>query len=151
MSPQGLALANSRIDSEPRNTKKGQNIQQFTFTCKFTGVINYICSRLKKNPYELAIVVSITTVCLLISLMLLSRDSNSLVYYADAVAHLVISRSIFDSLNPGFLQLGSAYLPLAHILLIPFVVNDFMFHTGLAGTIVSSISTAITAVWGLYQ
>ncbi|MDP9289619.1 MAG: phospholipid carrier-dependent glycosyltransferase [Thermoproteota archaeon] len=82
----------------------------------------------------------------LASYLLLLRNANSLVYYGDAVSHLVIARGLFDSIHPGLIQLGSVWLPMTHILLLPFVANDFLFHTGLAGTIVSSISTAITAV-----
>ena len=41
--------------------------------------------------------------------------------YGDAVAHLHIARRVFDSRTPRFSQLGSVWLPLPHILLIPFV------------------------------
>jgi hypothetical protein len=44
-----------------------------------------------------------------------------LLLYGDAVAHLHIARRIFDSSNPGFSQLGSVWLPLPHLLLLPFV------------------------------
>src|SRR5271157_3576646 len=40
-----------------------------------------------------------------------------LLLYGDAVAHLHIARRVFDSLTPGFRQLGSVWLPLPHILL----------------------------------
>ena len=35
---------------------------------------------------------------------------------------------------------------MTHLLLLPFVISNFLFHSALAGTIVSTISTAITAV-----
>ena len=37
-----------------------------------------------------------------------------LLLYGDAVAHLHIARRVFDSMNPGFRQLGSVWLPLPH-------------------------------------
>jgi hypothetical protein len=48
---------------------------------------------------------------------------RSLLLYGDAVAHLHIARRVFDSITPGFRQLGSVWLPLPHILLLPFVWN----------------------------
>lgn len=35
---------------------------------------------------------------------------------------------------------------MTHIMLLPLVANNFLFYTGLAGTIVSSIATSVTAV-----
>ena len=77
--------------------------------------------------------------------LLLMRDQHSLLHYADAVSHLVISRSVFDSINPGMGMMGGVWLPLGHLMLMPFVTSDFLFHTGLAGTIVSTLSIAVTA------
>ena len=58
---------------------------------------------------------------------------GTLLLYGDAVAHLHIARRVFDSLTPGFRQLGSVWLPLPHILLLPFVWNMTWWHNGLAG------------------
>jgi 4-amino-4-deoxy-L-arabinose transferase-like glycosyltransferase len=63
-----------------------------------------------------------------------------LLLYGDAVAHLHIARRIFDSLNPGFRQLGSVWLPLPHILLIPFVLNMKWWQNGMAGAVPSIVS-----------
>jgi hypothetical protein len=46
---------------------------------------------------------------------------GAMLNYGDAVAHLHIARRVFDSHQPRFTQLGSVWLPLPHILLIPFV------------------------------
>ena len=59
---------------------------------------------------------------------------------------MIISRRIFDSIIPGITQLGGVWLPMSHIMLAPFVANDLLFQTGLAGTFVSSISTGVTNV-----
>jgi hypothetical protein len=56
-------------------------------------------------------------------------------YYGDAQAHLSISRGIIDSRTPGYEQIGSVWLPVLHLLCLPMVRNDFLWSSGLAGTI----------------
>ena len=73
-----------------------------------------------------------------------------LLLYGDAVAHLHIARRIFDSLTPGYRQLGSVWLPLPHILLLPFVWNMSWWHTGLAGAMVS-IPSYVLGCAGIYR
>jgi hypothetical protein len=58
-----------------------------------------------------------------------------LLYYGDAQSHLNISRTIIDSRTPGYDQLGNVWLPVLHVICLPFVANDWLWHTGLAGTI----------------
>ncbi|MGA1995877.1 MAG: glycosyltransferase family 39 protein [Bryobacteraceae bacterium] len=60
-------------------------------------------------------------------------------YYGDAEAHLNIARRIFDSRTPGYDQLGSPWLPLPHLLMLPLVRVNAWWHNGLAGTIPSAI------------
>ena len=57
--------------------------------------------------------------------------------YSDTYAHLNMARKIFDNLTPGFEQLGGQWLPLLHILIAPFTLNNFLWHSGIAGAIVS--------------
>lgn len=66
--------------------------------------------------------------------------------YNDSLAHLNIARRMLDSLTPGFVQIGSVWLPLLHLLEFPFVSNTFLWHTGLAGTIVSNTSFIISSL-----
>ena len=54
--------------------------------------------------------------------------------YGDAVAHLGIARRIFDSHNPGLVQLGGVWLPLPHLLMLPLVQKMAWWQSGLAGT-----------------
>src|SRR5664279_1116972 len=56
-------------------------------------------------------------------------------YYGDAEAHLNTARRILDSRNPGYDQVGSPWLPVPHALMLPFVGNDRLWQSGLAGTI----------------
>ncbi len=58
-----------------------------------------------------------------------------ILYWGDAVAHLNNSRSILDSRVPGFDQIGTVWLPSLHLLTLPFVQNDWLWTTGLAGTL----------------
>ena len=44
--------------------------------------------------------------------------------YGDAVAHINIARRVFDSKTPGLLQLGTVWLPLPHLLILPFIVSQ---------------------------
>ena len=66
-----------------------------------------------------------------------------ILYYGDAAAHLNISRSIIDSRTPGYDQLGTVWLPLLHVLCLPFVINDWLWSTGLAGTLPVAICFVI--------
>jgi hypothetical protein len=73
-----------------------------------------------------------------------------LLLYGDAVAHLHIARRVFDSLNPGFRQLGSVWLPFPHLLMIPFVQRMGWWQSGLAGAI-PSIGCYILGCIGVYR
>ncbi|OHA93834.1 MAG: hypothetical protein A3E02_01005 [Candidatus Zambryskibacteria bacterium RIFCSPHIGHO2_12_FULL_38_34] len=70
-----------------------------------------------------------------------------IIAYGDAESHLNIAKRVVDSLTPGFAQLGGIWLPLPHIFLIPFVYFDFLWKTGLAGSIVSGIAFIISALY----
>ncbi len=58
-------------------------------------------------------------------------------YFGDAEAHLNIARRIVDSRTPGIDQFGTAWLPLPHALMLPFVRNDDWWRSGLAGAVPS--------------
>src|SRR5579871_2137652 len=60
-------------------------------------------------------------------------------YYGDAEAHLNIARRILDSRTPGYDELGTVWLPLPHLLMLPFAANDALWRTGLAGAIPSAL------------
>ena len=60
---------------------------------------------------------------------------GSLLYYGDALAHLNIARRIVDSRTAGLDQIGTVWLPLPHLLMLPFAGNDYLWRTGLAGAI----------------
>jgi hypothetical protein len=62
---------------------------------------------------------------------------GQLLWFGDALAHLNIARRILDSRTPGWAQVGTTWLPLPHLLMLPFARIDWLWHTGLAGSIVS--------------
>ena len=65
---------------------------------------------------------------------------GAILLYGDAVAHIHIARRVFDSRTPGLFQLGTVWLPLPHLLDIPFIVNDRLWRTGLGASIPSMIA-----------
>jgi hypothetical protein len=75
---------------------------------------------------------------------------DALLNYGDAEAHLHIARRVIDSHRPGLSQLGSVWLPLPHLLLIPFVAVFTWWKNGVAGTIPSAI-VWLASCWGLYR
>jgi hypothetical protein len=64
--------------------------------------------------------------------------------YGDGLAHMEGARRIFDSMTPGYEEIGSVWLPLYHLLCAPLARNDFLWRTGLAGGLVSSAAFAVT-------
>jgi hypothetical protein len=70
--------------------------------------------------------------------------------YGDAASHLQIARRVIDSPTAGFAQLGSVWLPLQHLLMLPLVWITPLFYTGIAGSVVSMVSYVIACVF-LYK
>jgi hypothetical protein len=75
---------------------------------------------------------------------------GALINYGDAVAHLHIARRVFDCQQPRFSQLGSVWLPLPHVLLIPFVQVYSWWTNGLAGVVPSTLAY-LAACAGIYR
>ncbi len=66
--------------------------------------------------------------------------------YNDARSHLDIGRRVVEGLKTGIAQLGSVWLPLNHVLMIPTIWNDWWWHSGLSGAIQNMISFVATGV-----
>jgi hypothetical protein len=91
-------------------------------------------SKLPASARELAaVILSLTILIAAFALYLLQH--GYILYWGDAQAHLNNSRSILDSRFPGFDQIGTVWLPSLHLLALPFVQNNWLWSTGLAGTI----------------
>ncbi|HMH12419.1 MAG TPA: hypothetical protein VK578_04870 [Edaphobacter sp.] len=82
--------------------------------------------------------------------LLLSNARGYMLLYGDAVAHLGIARRILDSRNPGLSQLGGVWLPLPHLLILPFVQKMEWWQNGLAGAW-PSLFCYIISVIGIYR
>ena len=67
----------------------------------------------------------------------------------DGVAHVNIARKVVDSPDAAlwrrYIQIGSPWLPLQTVLMLPLVANDWLWRTGGAGSIVSMLSFVIAA------
>ena len=85
-----------------------------------------------------------------IAAILWSWQHGDLLNYGDAVAHLHIARRVFDSHQPRLTQLGSVWLPLPHVLLIPFVQVYGWWASGVAGVIPSALAY-LAACAGVYR
>jgi 4-amino-4-deoxy-L-arabinose transferase-like glycosyltransferase len=62
---------------------------------------------------------------------------RELLLYGDAVAHINIARRVVDNRHPlqPLSELGTVWLPLQHIAMVPFVWNDVLWRSGIAGAI----------------
>src|SRR5262245_59617856 len=69
------------------------------------------------------------------------RLGLTLTHY-DARAHLVVARRIFDSITPGWQQVGAVWLPLPHLLNALPVQIDFFYRTGFSAIPISMLSLA---------
>jgi len=98
---------------------------------------------------ELVLVGQIAAAASCISFLVYLRHSD-LLLFGDAVAHINIARRIFDSLTPGITQLGTVWLPLPHIAILPFVVSDRLWQTGVGGSI-PSMAAYIVACIGVFR
>ena len=75
---------------------------------------------------------------------------SDLLLYGDAVAHINIARRVFDSQTPGLMQLGTVWLPLPHLLMLPFIFSKAMWQSGAGGSIPSMIAY-VFGVIGIFR
>jgi len=75
---------------------------------------------------------------------------GEILLYGDAVAHINIARRVIDSREPGIAQLGTVWLPMPHILQLPFIWMDPLWRTGSGGSIPSMIAYVLGAV-GIFR
>ena len=98
---------------------------------------------------ELSPILMFSVLLSFVSLMI-CFSRGYLLLYGDAVAHLGIARRILDTRNPGLIQLGGVWLPLPHLLMLPFVQKMSLWQSGLAGAW-PSLACYILSVVGLYR
>ena len=70
-------------------------------------------------------------------------------YYGDGLAHVNIARKVVDSPDDSlwqrYIQIGSPWLPLQTVLMLPLVTSERMWRNGAAGSVVSMISFVVAA------
>src|SRR5690242_15467208 len=77
------------------------------------------------------------------------RLGLTLTHY-DARGHLVVARRIFDSITPGWQQVGAVWLPLPHLLNAIPVQIDVLYRTGASAVAISIAAFAVACgsiVW----
>ncbi len=89
----------------------------------------------------------VAAIVLAISGTIYAFKTDTIVTYGDAESHLNIAKRVIHSLTPGMAQLGGIWLPLPHLLMLPFVYFDTLWRTGLAGSIVSGTSFVFAAYY----
>jgi hypothetical protein len=99
------------------------------------------------NKYwNVIIFVTVIIVGLVTAAYLYHLDSHSLYFYSDSPPHAFLARSYVDSTRPGlFEHLGTVWLPLPQLLLLPFTLIDPLFSSGFAGLLVSLPLHALTS------
>jgi hypothetical protein len=88
--------------------------------------------------------------CASVSAFLFYYRNAEALLYGDAIAHINIARRVFDSKTPGLLQLGTVWLPLPHLLMIPFLISTEMWRRGAGGSIPSMAAYVLGAV-GIFR
>jgi hypothetical protein len=89
-------------------------------------------------------------VCVSVFSFLVYFRHGDVLLYGDAVAHINIARRVFDSKTPGLLQLGTVWLPLPHLVMVPFVISDEMWRRGTGGSIPSLVAY-VFGVIGMFR
>jgi hypothetical protein len=77
---------------------------------------------------------------------------QQILLYGDAVAHVNIARRVLDNRSwlSSFFQLGTVWLPLPHILMLPFVWNKALWMSGIAGSI-ASMASYVAGALGIFR
>jgi hypothetical protein len=77
---------------------------------------------------------------------------NELLLYGDAVAHINIARRVIDNRSwlSSFFQLGTVWLPLQHVAMLPFVWSNRLWQSGIAGSIPSMVAYVLGGV-GIFR
>jgi hypothetical protein len=88
--------------------------------------------------------------CVSVFSFLFYFQRGQVLLYGDAVAHMNIARRVFDSKTPGLLQLGTVWLPLPHLVMIPFLFSDEMWRRGVGGSMPSLIAYVMGVV-GMFR
>lgn len=106
----------------------------------------------KPRAYSENEVVRLVWIAIFISVFsfLYYNRRGDVLLYGDAVAHINIARRVFDSRTPGILQLGTVWLPLPHLLIMPFIVSNKLWQSGMGGSFPSMVAF-VWATLGIFR
>ena len=102
----------------------------------------------QRNESRLSIALAILSVAAL----LYCYAHQQLLLYGDAVAHLNIARRVVDNRHPleSYGQLGTVWLPLQHVAMLPFVWVEMLWRSGIAGAIPGMVAFVLGAI-GIFR
>ena len=90
--------------------------------------------------------VALFATVLSVAAYLVTHRAGGVLLYPDAKSHLEIARRVISSTSPGLAQLGNVWVPLPHLLMLPLIWSNALYHNGFAGSIVSMAAYVATAV-----
>lgn len=102
-----------------------------------------------EHPPDYRAVTFVACAASLIAFLHFAR-AGQILLYGDAVAHMNIARRVVDSRTPGLLQLGTVWLPLPHLLMLPLIWSTDVWSNGVAGAIPSMIAY-VASVVGIFR
>jgi hypothetical protein len=70
------------------------------------------------------------------AVLLYGNDRHVFLYFGDAASHIVKARLLIDSQYLPLASIGPVWLPLPHLLLLPFAAIDSLFFSGIAGPVI---------------
>src|SRR3989304_5131156 len=119
-------------------------MKEFTLNIRIKSLTLKNIRNWLENNYLLIIITSLSFLSIFYYSYYLNNGLG--LAYNDARSHLDIGRRVVEGLKPGLAQLGSVWLPLTHLLMAPTIWNDFMWHSGLSGSIQSMIAFVATGI-----
>jgi len=101
-------------------------------------------------PHRAGLIVTVAAALLSLASFIYFFNQGMTNHYGDGLAHVNIARKVVDSPDDSlwqrYIQIGSPWLPLQTVLMLPLVANDWMWRTGVAGSLVSMLSFVLAAV-----
>ena len=108
-------------------------------------------SGFETRPIVLVVVLIALIVSVSSFIYFFSNDMTNV--YGDGVAHVNIARKVVDSPDDSvwqrYIQIGSPWLPVQTVLMLPLVTNDWLWRTGTAGsrfTVATKLTEAPSAL-----
>jgi hypothetical protein len=84
--------------------------------------------------------------------LLFYYSRQELLLYGDAVAHINIARRVIDNRHPleSYSQMGTVWLPLQHVAMLPFVWSKVLWQSGIAGAIPGMVAYVLGSL-GIFR